>query len=719
MMQSSSCQMTPSSIFSALVLFSLFFSPTFSSINFREANETSMRQINALLKKINKPFLKSIKSPDGDIIDCVLFHLQPAFDNPKLKENMLLNPPELPKNDDDNAGNNSEIKQLWNSMGESCPNGTIPIRRTSASDILRYDSISRFGKKYTNYNPGVTHEHSIVYVRQGEFYGAKAILNVWKPYVDKYEFSVSQIWVVSEVPTHPVNTIEVGWNIYPLIYRDRFVQTNHKISLGASIDPVSTYNGPQYQITLLVWKDPKSKNWCLKVGDELLGYWPSSLFPDLGEHATAIHYGGEVLTDSLVKHPPTQMGSGHFQGEGYKKAAYIKHLQTVDQTNTLVDVSNLNLLAEKPNCYVLFRKKNKNLICLCRMMQSSSCIDIPLIISVVVLLFSPSFCSKGFQEENETMNMINARLEKINKPFVKSIESPDGDIIDCVLFHLQPAFDIPELREKMSLTLPELPKGHDNAENNQEIKQLWNSKGETCPNGTIPIRRTSASDILRSDSISKSRKKYSRKDIPDAPNHEHAIGYVNDGNFYGAKAFLSVYKPNVIGNDFSLSQIWVIGDVANRGANTIEAGWQIYPHRGDNLPGDSLPRLFTYWTDVKSGDWWLRVGSELIGYWPANLFSGLRDHANTIQYGGEVYSAKSSKHTSTQMGSGHFPEEGLGKAAFVRNVEVIDEMNNLNTIQNVELFAENPNCYDVKSGYNAVWGSYIYYGGPGYSPKCL
>ncbi|KAL9991961.1 hypothetical protein Hdeb2414_s0025g00671581 [Helianthus debilis subsp. tardiflorus] len=94
--------------------------------------------------------------------------------------------------------------------------------------------------------------------------------------------------------------------------------------------------------------------------------------------------------------------------------------------------------------------------------MSISCLDISTIISVFVLfsLFSPVFSSNDFREENESsmpvgeklndMEMINAHLRKINKPFVKSFKSPDGDVIDCVFFHLQPAFDIPELREKMS-----------------------------------------------------------------------------------------------------------------------------------------------------------------------------------------------------------------------------------------------------------------------------
>ncbi|MFS7991311.1 putative neprosin activation peptide [Helianthus anomalus] len=73
-MQSSSCHEAPSIIF-VFVLFSLLFSSGFSSTS---------------LRKINKPFVKSIKSPDGDIIDCVLFHRQPAFDVPKLKGKMSM-----------------------------------------------------------------------------------------------------------------------------------------------------------------------------------------------------------------------------------------------------------------------------------------------------------------------------------------------------------------------------------------------------------------------------------------------------------------------------------------------------------------------------------------------------------------------------------------------------------------------------------------------------
>ncbi|XP_039123920.1 uncharacterized protein LOC120260500 [Dioscorea cayenensis subsp. rotundata] len=41
------------------------------------------------LKILNKPAVKSIKSEDGDIIDCVNIYKQPAFDHPLLKNHKI------------------------------------------------------------------------------------------------------------------------------------------------------------------------------------------------------------------------------------------------------------------------------------------------------------------------------------------------------------------------------------------------------------------------------------------------------------------------------------------------------------------------------------------------------------------------------------------------------------------------------------------------------
>ncbi|CAL1382090.1 unnamed protein product [Linum trigynum] len=52
-------------------------------------------------------------------------------------------------------------------------------------------------------------------------------------------------------------------------------------------------------------------------------------------------------------HTATQMGSGHFAGEGFGKASYFRNWQVVEWDNNLVPVSSnlLKLLADRLNCY--------------------------------------------------------------------------------------------------------------------------------------------------------------------------------------------------------------------------------------------------------------------------------------------------------------------------------------------------------------------------------
>ncbi|XVE57179.1 hypothetical protein DITRI_Ditri04bG0071100 [Diplodiscus trichospermus] len=371
-------------------------------------------------------------------------------------------------------------------------------------------------------------------------------------------------------------------------------------------------------------------------------------------------------------------------------------------------------------------------------------------------------------KEIQKLRRINAFLKKINKPAVKTIQSPDGDVIDCVLSHLQPAFDHPELRGQKPLDPPARPKGHNSTEAVSESFQLWTDSGESCPEGTVPIRRTTEKDILRASSVRRygRRRRHVRRDST-GNGHEHAVVFVNGDQYYGAKASLNVWAPRVTNAyEFSLSQIWVISGSFGNDLNTIEAGWQVSPE----LYGDNYPRFFTYWTtdayqatgcynllcsgfvqtnnkiaigaaisprssyngrqfdiglmvwkDPKHGHWWLQFGSGLlVGYWPAFLFSHLRSHANMIQFGGEIVNTRSSGfHTSTEMGSGHFAEEGFGKAAYFRNLQTVDWDNNLLPLINLRLLADHSNCYDIRQGRNNVWGTYFYYGGPGRNVRCL
>ena len=48
-----------------------------------------------------------------------------------------------------------ETIQLWAQSNEVCPEGTIPIRRTTENDVLRASSLKRFGRKIVR---GVRHD---------------------------------------------------------------------------------------------------------------------------------------------------------------------------------------------------------------------------------------------------------------------------------------------------------------------------------------------------------------------------------------------------------------------------------------------------------------------------------------------------------------------------------------------------------------------------------
>ncbi|XP_062178268.1 protein neprosin [Alnus glutinosa] len=385
------------------------------------------------------------------------------------------------------------------------------------------------------------------------------------------------------------------------------------------------------------------------------------------------------------------------------------------------------------------------------------------------------------------LERIKRHLDKINKPAVLTIESPDGDTIDCVHKRNQPALDHPLLKNhKIQRHPSEMPKVRevkrveDDGSHKGAVRgawQVWHRNGTRCPKGTVPIRRSAVHDVLRAKSLfhfGKKQRKVRLTSSTEAPDvvsgngHEHAIAYTGASQeVYGAKATINVWDPSIqVVNEFSLSQIWILsGSFDGSDLNSIEAGWQVSPE----LYGDSRPRLFTYWTtdsyqatgcynllcsgfvqtnsrvaigaaispvssysgsqyditvliwkDPKLGNWWMRFGDNvLVGYWPAEIFTHLTDHATMVEWGGEVVNTRANgEHTSTQMGSGHFSDEGFGKASYFRNLEIVDADNSLSSVQEISTLAENTRCYNIRSSNNNQWGTHFYYGGPGNNPQC-
>nr|GMC55440.1 carboxyl-terminal peptidase [Ipomoea batatas] len=249
------------------------------------------------------------------------------------------------------------------------------------------------------------------------------------------------------------------------------------------------------------------------------------------------------------------------------------------------------------------------------------------------------------------------------------------------------------------------------------------------------------------------------------------MAYLDGGKYKGAAADVNIWAPRVSDNqEFSAAQIYVGAATNDQDANTLQAGWIAAP----SLFGDSWPRLFSYWTtdasrstgcfnlfcpgyvhtspsvaigarittlstyggvqhdgyyeirqDMDNERWVLRFPSanNEIGYWPMSLFTHLnKAPATKLEYGGTVRNKKTNGvHTGTQMGSGHFAEEGFGKAAHISNIKMADDSNfgipySAGLLQTS---AKSSNCYNVQFTPNDKrWGSFIYYGGPGKNNNC-
>ncbi|GAB4842699.1 hypothetical protein Ancab_012675 [Ancistrocladus abbreviatus] len=230
-----------------------------------------------------------------------------------------------------------------------------------------------------------------------------------------------------------------------------------------------------------------------------------------------------------------------------------------------------------------------------------------------------------------------------------------------------------------------------------------------------------------------------------------------------AHATIAIWDPKLArpNSDFSLSQIW-IGAGSGSNVQTIEAGWQVYPRR----TGTTRPQFFVFWTPnnyvtgtydldgegwvgthdtlypgmslpcsvygsqlqqhelvlkirrEQNGDWSIFIGDSRIGYFPARIFNGgpLATHgANRVDWGGEIYDSSGSRghHTLTQMGSGHFAQEGYGRASHIRNLYIRDSRRSRTLKQN-KLVTSAParNSYTYRF-VQEITGLFFYYGGPG------
>ncbi|XP_047341294.1 uncharacterized protein LOC124944983 [Impatiens glandulifera] len=350
---------------------------------------------------------------------------------------------------------------------------------------------------------------------------------------------------------------------------------------------------------------------------------------------------------------------------------------------------------------------------------------------------------------------------------IKTIETDNGEIIDCVEIQKQPSL-VNSLINDLQMEPSDYPFGNNfNSNLTIEMLQDWHKNGD-CPEATIPIRRNTNFDHLYPKKPSSIMRRQINQSHLNGMKHEYAVVSNGGSSYHGASGIFNVWNPKTEDNEFSLSQIWVVTSYKDyyKNLNTIEVGWMVNPINYH----DKHTRIFIYWTrdaykttgcydlnckgfvqtnrkfsfgmplspmsiyggqsmqlsinifkDKTGNKWWLQLQGSIIGYWPVNIFTDLKNNANIVDWGGEIVNQrKNGHHTTTQMGSGEFPNKGFGKSCFISNLKVLDAGFIPRDPGYLIKKLSKPTCYDLTLTKNkgSSFETHIFYGGPGFSPTC-
>uniref|UniRef100_A0ACD5YHA2 Uncharacterized protein n=1 Tax=Avena sativa TaxID=4498 RepID=A0ACD5YHA2_AVESA len=283
-------------------------------------------------------------------------------------------------------------------------------------------------------------------------------------------------------------------------------------------------------------------------------------------------------------------------------------------------------------------------------------------------------------------------------------------------------------------------------------------RSNSCPLGTIAMWR---SDNYRSMvNLSELIQKIYTENTIKGDSISSLAGLSRGKDIYGTSVSISVYEPDVYGTEDKSGGLTTIlsGYSFDRPhTNAIGAGWFVWPSSAgdrrarfhifynngkihcydlqcpgfvqtnpDITLGGTLSPVSKYggpqaqldifiYQDDKS-NWWVKFGAEgtIIGYWPNEIFGYLKAKG-TIGYWGGFVEGPTIKYKPPPMGSGHPASEGRGKAAYVKNIKIMDRNHNLVTPRSREfdVAVENPKCYSVANKTNGDDGVSAYWGGAG------
>ncbi|KAF4379810.1 hypothetical protein F8388_023827 [Cannabis sativa] len=215
---------------------------------------------------------------------------------------------------------------------------------------------------------------------------------------------------------------------------------------------------------------------------------------------------------------------------------------------------------------------------------------------MVAIMLSTLLCYCESEEQlielsRDELLEIEDQLERLNKSSIKTIKTYYGDIYDCIDFYEQPAFDHPLLKNrkydfqmKPSSHMAPMVREDKPPKNVRQVSINSGLKGEKCPTGFVPIRRTTKEDLIRAKLFTKS---YTSR-INSPPTSHHALVYTSDSTkkYNGGGTIASFYTLyNVTDSQYTFGRIKL-----QNGLDIIQAGWGVNP----SVYGDNKTRIFIY-----------------------------------------------------------------------------------------------------------------------------
>ncbi|KAL9679274.1 hypothetical protein QQ045_017131 [Rhodiola kirilowii] len=375
--------------------------------------------------------------------------------------------------------------------------------------------------------------------------------------------------------------------------------------------------------------------------------------------------------------------------------------------------------------------------------------------------------SSVISEEQEYQIEIEKRLQILNKPPVKTIITKEtGDFFDCIPINEQPAFDHPTLKNHKVKLPPASPIFTNPPNKGRKTSVKLRGTREACPDGTVPIKRTTKEDLIQSD-----------KELIAMKDQEAASKKANlklEGKLHGSFSYMALYNLTIANDQESSSEVRFEAGPPGQ-TDALSLGWKV----SHSLNGDGFTRLFGYWHDgtnnkgcyntlcpgfvqvdkeipinylfppplsvygdvdqqynvflasyavnATNGDWYLYAGNHPvvnIGYWPKELFPNLKNGAERITWGGATSPGKNGV-DYPPMGNGHIPDGQYEDTCFFNGIRYVNSADEIKvpTLADVTIYIDSPDtpvCYDLNVTQPAhpedIHGFSFMFGGPGGIP---